>query len=102
MLSASHQRAAASLRMLPIQPCENGGGISWMTTRRVLALASGTRSMTSRSAGAIVTQSDLGAAATISPGLGADGVTLPEAIAAEAWARAGEGARRSARTARSK
>ena len=72
--------------MLPIQPCENGGGISWITAWRLLPSRSGASVITSRSDGAIATHSLAGAAATISPGLSADGLTLPEAMAAEAWA----------------
>jgi hypothetical protein len=52
--------------MLPTYPCENGGSISWITTRFPEA-----RSITSKSEAAIATQSPLGAAATISDGASA-------------------------------
>src|SRR3546814_13301177 len=68
MLVPSHQCAAASLRILPVQPWLNGAGTNWMTTRRGLPLASGARSITNKSDGAMAIQSLAGAASAISQG----------------------------------
>ena len=89
MLVPSQNRAAASLRMLLTQPWLNGAGISWITTRRGLLLASGARSITSRSDAAITVQSALGAALTISAGASGECWARPAAMLAEACGRAG-------------
>ena len=74
---------------MPTQPWLNGAGINWITTRRAVPAASGARSITSRSDGAIRTQSACGALATISLGASGEGLVFPATCLAEAWASKG-------------
>src|SRR3546814_19526490 len=65
--------------MFSTQPCENGADISWITTCRALPSLSGASVITSRSSGAMRTQSSGAAAAPISLGEGAGVSVCPTA-----------------------